>query len=344
MWGGGWDSETAILDRLGDLLGPDGAEAFRQEVYARMVAEKDIARIAQMGFNVVRIPLNHRLLEAGPDGGEAPGWQVLDRAIDWCEKYHVYAVLDLHSAPGGQSGFYYVDPEAGPGLWDSEECRARTVALWRAIAARYKNRRIVAGYDLLNEPLPPSGRALVRLYGRIIAAIREVDPDHMIILEGGDFSRDFSRSAARSTPTRRTARTCTRGSATTGRCWFSQYRGLVARDRVPLWCGEFGENSHDMLRTTVLEFEDPANGFSGYCYLVVEEDPQPVARPAGDPGRAVVGRGDGLDLARVARPAADARGGRPGRPRVPRRHRPGRHRRGRRDAGPLAAEGLEHFA
>ena len=35
---------------------------------------------------------------------------------------------------------------------------------------------------------------------------------------------------------------------------------------MPLWCGEFGENSHEMLRTTVRKFEDPENRFSGYCF------------------------------------------------------------------------------
>ena len=266
MWGGGWDSETKILRRMADLVGSEGAEAFRREVWARMVAREDIARVRSMGFNVVRIPLNYRILEPLPDGREAPGWAILDRALDWCEECGVYVVLDLHSAPGGQSMFYYSDPAREPCLWESEACQVRAAALWQAIAARYKNRRIVAGYDLLNEPLPPSGRVLVRLYERIIAAIRQVDPDHMVILEGDGFSRDFSLFAGPLDSNMAYSPHFYTWFGDDRPLWFSQYRGLAARDNVPLWCGEFGENSHLMLRSTVLEFEDPQNRFSGYCF------------------------------------------------------------------------------
>ena len=31
------------------------------------------------------------------------GFKMLDDVIDWCEEYGIYAILDLHAAPGGQS-------------------------------------------------------------------------------------------------------------------------------------------------------------------------------------------------------------------------------------------------
>jgi endoglucanase len=293
MWGGGWDSETEISARLADLVGRPAAEDFRRQVWARMVTEKDIARIHEMGFNVVRIPLNHRWFEDGPvahppsgvaDGDEAtqpraavpqeaPGWALLDRALDWCEKYHVYAVPDLHSAPGGQSGMYFVDPDPGPSLWQSESCQARTAALWQAIAARYKDRRIVAGYDLLNEPLPPSGRALVRVYERVIEAIRRVDPDHMILLEGDGFSRDFSMFGGRLDANVAYSPHVYTWFGDDRPFWFAQYRRLAARDRAPFWCGEFGENSHGEIRRQVLGFDDSGGLFSGYCYWSWKKTP-----------------------------------------------------------------------
>ena len=77
-------------------------------------------------------------------------------------------------------------------VWTSEEDQNKLVGLWKAIALRYRGHKIIAGYDLINEPLPPSGKDLVRVYQPIIRAIREADRDHLIILEGSKFSTDFS--------------------------------------------------------------------------------------------------------------------------------------------------------
>ncbi len=61
------------------------------------------------------------------------------------------------------------------------------------MAIRYRDRDMVAGYDLLNEPDPPTG---VAMYTRIATAIREVDTQHMIIVEGANYARDFSMFTA----------------------------------------------------------------------------------------------------------------------------------------------------
>ena len=52
----------------------------------------------------------------------------------------MYVVLDLHAAPGGQSGYFIADPQGKKRLWDDETYQQRTVALWKAIAARYHDR------------------------------------------------------------------------------------------------------------------------------------------------------------------------------------------------------------
>ena len=125
-------SQSAIEARLAEAAGTEATCRFRQGVRDRFVTEQDVAAIAAEGFNVVRVPLNHRDF-ACPS---APGWAVVDRLLHWCEAHHVYVVLELHSAPGGQTRFFISDPEAVL-LWDSDEAKDRTVAVWRAIAARY---------------------------------------------------------------------------------------------------------------------------------------------------------------------------------------------------------------
>ena len=69
------------------------------------VTEEDIRLMAEMGYNSVRLPISSRLFLA-----EEPeiiwveeGFAILDQVLDWCEKYKIYAILDMHGAPGGQS-------------------------------------------------------------------------------------------------------------------------------------------------------------------------------------------------------------------------------------------------
>src|SRR5688572_13231596 len=63
IWGGGWQREGEIAAELADLVGAEEAARFRSRVYQSFFTEEDIARIAQLGFNAVRVAFNHNLLE-----------------------------------------------------------------------------------------------------------------------------------------------------------------------------------------------------------------------------------------------------------------------------------------
>ncbi|MBI2093701.1 MAG: cellulase family glycosylhydrolase [Candidatus Omnitrophica bacterium] len=150
VWGGWFESETKILTKLERLVGTEEVKHFQQQVYEKFIGERDIERMSALGFNMVRIPINHRLLEEdeNPFVYKESGWQILDRVLRWCEQYRVYAVLDLHSAPGGQGDLFTVDPEGKGKLWGSGIHQERTIALWKAVASRYKDSAVVAAYDL----------------------------------------------------------------------------------------------------------------------------------------------------------------------------------------------------
>src|SRR3546814_7247769 len=82
------------------------------------------------------------------------GFARIGRLLAWCRAHHIYLILDLHAAPGGQGNDLAIsdrDP-AKPSLWESAENQRKTVALWTRLAARYKDEPWVGGYDLVNEP------------------------------------------------------------------------------------------------------------------------------------------------------------------------------------------------
>src|SRR5450759_1742683 len=77
--------------------------------------------------------------------------------------------------------------------WEHKDFQDRALPLWEVIAERYKNQPWVAGYDLINEPADPTGEKLFPYYRRLYDAIRKVDPNHIMFLEGDRYAKDFSK-------------------------------------------------------------------------------------------------------------------------------------------------------
>ncbi|MEF2964482.1 cellulase family glycosylhydrolase [Paenibacillus sp. M1] len=193
------DRPRRIERMIEQLIGKEKAARFWHEYYNAHTAEADIRRIAEEGFNSVRLPINARFLieEEEPLRLKPEHLQLLDRMIGWCKQYGLYVILDLHGAPGGQTGTNIDDSERDlPELFVNEGHRKAAVELWAALAERYKDEWIVAGYDLLNEPLPEwfngYNDRIMPLYKEMTEAIRRVDRNHMIILEGAHWATDWS--------------------------------------------------------------------------------------------------------------------------------------------------------
>jgi glucan 1,3-beta-glucosidase len=144
-------------------------------------------------MNVVRLPILYTLLVDEDDGLRIrpDAWVHIDRAIELAEAAGIHTILDLHGAPGGQNPWHHCGREDQNQLWGNEENKRRTVWLWEQIARRYKGRGAVAAYDLLNEPYSAPKEDLKALMLEIYAAVRAVDPDHVIIFpslpEGFEF-------------------------------------------------------------------------------------------------------------------------------------------------------------
>ena len=241
--------QSHIIDRLEKLLGQQDTAQAVEQITDALLTEDDVRQMAADGFNCVRVPLNYRCFEPP----NATGFARLDNLIGWCSKYHVYVVLDLHDAPGGQSILPTADPQ-GPLLFQSLERQNQTVELWHRLAERYKNSAVIAGYDILNEPSPKNAQQLIALYQRIIDAIRSVDPNHMIIVEGVKMASDFEPF---------THPLCNNMAYSFHiYTWFgdnrrkklSEYAEVAHSQKVPMWVGEYGENKLPMIDSTLQMF------------------------------------------------------------------------------------------
>ena len=194
-------TQHSIRARITELVGKADADEFYRLWRQNHMTRADVDRLAASGFNSVRLPMHYNLFTLpieeepvkGRDTWVATGFEMTDRLLAWCRANHIYLILDLHAAPGGQgkdANISDYDP-AKPSLWESEENRRKTVALWRKLAERYANEPWIGGYDILNEPnwtfegKDKNGREDVSnqpiwdLYKAITRAIREVDTKHI---------------------------------------------------------------------------------------------------------------------------------------------------------------------
>ncbi len=208
MWMGGqstFDRPRRIEKVIQDLAGVEYGQYFWKKFRENYITCRDIQYMKALGYNSVRVPINWRILmEEGPDiCFKEDGFAYLDRLIDWCEEEEMYVILDLHGAPGGQTGSNIDDSEKDmPELFLNQEYWNQTLALWKEIAVRYRDRTIVGAYDLLNEPIRPAyGNMtnydylipeLMRFYQECIAVIRQVDSNHMLTLEGPHWATDVA--------------------------------------------------------------------------------------------------------------------------------------------------------
>jgi endoglucanase len=159
--------------------------------------ENDYRRVAAMGMNVVRFYMNYKTFESDAAPGQylAEGWRWLDDNVAWARRSGVYLILNMHVPPGG-----FQSLGAGKGLWNRPDVQERFIRLWTEIARRYRDEPTIAGYDLLNEPFVTRAKTQWQdLANRLAAAIRAVDPGHILFVErlnsvAGDWSEDADRN------------------------------------------------------------------------------------------------------------------------------------------------------
>lgn len=268
------------------LCGKAYSESFWQQYLDHYITKKDIELIAKEGFNSVRLPLNARHLY------EKKGEQLtlipemlskVDQLIEWCRSFHIYVILDMHAAPGGQTGQNIDDSEADlPYLFMKQSYEEELVFLWKELAKRYCNEAVVAGYDLLNEPLPDFfgqyNDQVLPLYQKLIREIREVDKNHMIILEGVHWASDFSifdaftREEAADNIMLQFHKYWNNPDAESLEAFIKASEILS----VPLFMGEGGENNCDWYTTAFPLYEKLNISWSFWTYKKMECTNSPI--------------------------------------------------------------------
>ncbi|MDP5105923.1 MAG: carbohydrate-binding protein, partial [Polaribacter sp.] len=263
--------ELRFIEKLNTLIGEEETKTFYTNWRKNFFKKQDLDSIKKWGYNSVRLAMHYNLftlpIEDEPIQGEntwlTTGFEMVDELLTWCEQNQIYLILDLHVAPGGQGKDAAISDydETKPSLWESEFNKSKTVALWAKLAARYKDKEWIGGYDLLNEVnWQLEDRVLRDLYVRITNEIRKVDTNHILFIEGNWFANDFSGL----TPPWDSNMVYSFHKYWTYNNTASIQWVLDIRNQhnVPLWMGESGENSNVWYTEAIKLFEDNNIGWS----------------------------------------------------------------------------------
>jgi aryl-phospho-beta-D-glucosidase BglC (GH1 family) len=273
--------QHTIFEDIEELVGAEKLATYHRAWLDNYCTEEDVRQLSIMGFNSLRLPMHYNLftlpIQKEPVRGQNTwlerGFEIVDQLLEWCASHQVYLILDLHAAPGGQGQDANISDydDSKPSLWESPENKQKTIELWRKLAERYADESWIGGYDLINEPnwhLGQNNRDLKQLYDQIIAAIREVDQNHIIFIEGNWFANDHSGLWPFDDDN---------VVLSFHRYWCDNttetildYLQMRDQYNVPLWMGESGENSNQWYREAVKLLENNKIGWAWWTWKKME--------------------------------------------------------------------------
>lgn len=111
------------------------------------IKEEDVKKIASWGMDHVRLPIDYNVIQNEDGSIIKDGFERIDKAVGWAEKYDLSIVLDLHKT----MGYSFDKGENEAGFFDDEKLQEYFYLLWEEFAKRYGDRPDTICFELLNE-------------------------------------------------------------------------------------------------------------------------------------------------------------------------------------------------
>ena len=147
--------------------------------------EEHFQMISDWGFNFVRLPASYKVWADEKDPFKIIDEKIepLFEAVEYGKKYGIHVNICLHRIPG----YCINDDDTEPFcLWTDPEALECAKTHWRYITNRLKGvSNDIVSFNLFNEPKYDLDQATVTtVYAELIKAIREIDPERLIIVDG----------------------------------------------------------------------------------------------------------------------------------------------------------------
>lgn len=258
------------------LVGPDETAEFWSAFKDNYITKDDISYIASTGANTIRLPFHYKLFTDEDYMGlssNQDGFARIDSVVNWCRDNNLYLILDMHDAPGGQTGDNIDDSFGWPWLMESEKSQNLFCDIWTTIADRYKDEPVILGYELINEPVatyfgPDQDRlnaALIDVYKKGVEAIRSVDDNHIILIGAPQWNSNFAPLEGLDFGPQ-VMYTCHRyGGEPTKEAIF-YYIDFRDRTGLPMYMGEIGHNTDKWQSDFVKVMKENNIGYTFWPY------------------------------------------------------------------------------
>lgn len=145
------------------------------------IKESDIQVIKNMGVDHIRVPMDYSIVENEDGSVKENGYIYIDNAVNWCKKYGLNMILDLHKA----AGYIFDDHENCDIFFTDSVLQERFINLWDKLSARYGSYSDMLAFELLNEVVNPEYKEIWNeLAEKTIKTIRKNAPDAWILVGG----------------------------------------------------------------------------------------------------------------------------------------------------------------
>ncbi len=153
--------------------------------------EKALDFLAIHRFDFVRIPMNYWFWTRNFDyfNPDQSVWETIDSYVEACRVRDLHICINLHRAPGYCINGNELEKH---NLWQDKVAQDAFVFLWESFARRYCGlSNDIISFDLINEPPAVDQYGMTReihasLIRRTVAAIRAIDPQREIAIDGLD--------------------------------------------------------------------------------------------------------------------------------------------------------------
>jgi len=276
------NSPHLVNSVITELIGPADAKKFWIDFQNNYITYDDIKFIKSIGVNSIRVPFNYKLFcdETYLWNTNSRGFELVDRLLEWCRIENLPIILDMHAAPGGQTGDNIDDSYGYPWLFTSEDSQKQIVEIWKNIAKYYSNEPLIIGYDLLNEPIAHYfekdnlNDKLEPIYKKITSAIREVDQNHIIILGGARWNTDFSVFGKPFD--NKLVYEFHKYWMPTEQKEIQEYVNFRDKFNVPIYMGESGENDDNWVKNFRILLDNNSIGWHFWPYKKMDNTRGPV--------------------------------------------------------------------
>jgi len=149
----------------------------RGEARATYFTRDDVARIASLGFDHIRIPVDEEQMFNAEGEKEVEAFTLLHNALRWCTESKLRAVVDLHILRS-----HHFNDQVKP-LFTDAKAQEQFYTCWRQLSDELKKYPLdMLAYELMNEPVADEPQIWNKIVNRCAEIVRGLEPERKIII------------------------------------------------------------------------------------------------------------------------------------------------------------------